>query len=395
MTRMRVAALLVGAVATGGCASQGAGSEMAAAPAAPVTGAYVTKLGNDTVAVERFSRTADRLEGDLAIRAGGLRVTHYVMHLGPDGTIRRVETATRPGIGSPDAVPTLSQVVTWTGDTVVTEQKRGDSTRVVRAAVRPGTVLYLPYGYGPYQLAISRLATPSDSVLMHPVATQTVWPIRMRRIAGDSVQVETFNGTIFGRVDARGHFRRMQTVGGTFTLAAESMPYERFPVIIAALAEKERAAGILRQLSSRDSVRAVIGGRANVAIDYHRPSKRGRLIFGGLVPFDSVWRTGANNATSFRTDTDLMIGDTRVPAGSYTLWSIPSRTGWTLIVNKQIGQWGTIYNREQDLARIPMQTRTAPEPREQFTMTIEPDGAGAVLRLAWDDREAWVPIRIP
>lgn len=394
MTMMRVVALLVGAVATGGCASQ-AGPEVAAVPAAPVTGAYVTKLGSDTVAVERFSRTADRLEGDLAIRAGGLRVTHYVMHLGPDGTIQRVETSTRPGIGSPDAVPTLSQVITWSGDTVVTEQKRGDSTRVVRAAVRPGTVLYLPYGYGPYQLAVSRLATPTDSVMMHPLATQTVWPIRVRRISGDSVEVQTFNGTIHGTVDARGHFRRMQTVGGTFTLAAESMPYERFPVIVAALAEQERAAGVLRQLSSRDSVRAIVGGRANVAIDYHRPSKRGRLIFGGLVPFDSVWRTGANNATSFRTDTDLMIGDTRVPAGSYTLWSIPSRTGWTLIVNKQIGQWGTIYNREQDLARIPMQTRTVLQSREQFTMMIEPDGAGANLRLAWDDREAWVPIRIP
>lgn len=395
MTKSMLAALLVGAVATAGCASQGAGSETAVMPAAPVTGGYVVKLGRDTVAAERFTRTADRLEGDLAIRAGGLRVTHYVMHLGPDGTIQRAETVTRPGIGGPDVPPTLSQTTTWIGDSVITEQRRGDSTRIVRAAARPGTVLYLPNGFGPYQLALSRLATPTDSVMMHALVTQTVWPMRMRRISSDSVHIQTFNGVIHGNVDARGQFRRMQTVGGSFTLGAEAMPYERFPVIVAQFAESERTAGVLRQLSTRDSIRAIVGGRANIAIDYHRPAKRGRVIFGGLVPYDSVWRTGANNATSFRTDTDLIIGDARVPAGSYTLWSIPARSGWTLIINKQTGQWGTIYNREQDLVRIPMQVRTIPESRERFQIAVEPESAGAVLRLAWDDREAWVAIRLP
>src|SRR5687767_11071926 len=395
MTKSMLAALFVGAVATAGCASQGAGSETAAMPAAPVTGAYVVKLGRDTVAVERFTRTADRLEGDLAIRTGGLRTTHYVMHLAPDGSVQRMETSTRPGIGGPDVQPTLSQTVTWVGDTIVTEQKRGDSIRVVRMAARPGAVVYLPYGYGPYRLAMQRLSQPTDSVMMYPMAAQTIWPLRLRRISSDSVNLETFNGVIHANVDSRGQIRRMQTVGGTFTLGAEAMPYERFPVIVAQFAESEKSAGVIRQLSIRDSVRAVVAGRANIAIDYHRPAKRGRVIFGGLVPYDSVWRTGANNATSFRTDTDLIVGDARVPAGSYTLWSIPSRSGWTLIINKQTGQWGTIYNREQDLVRIPMQVRTIPESREQFQITVEPETAGAVLRLAWDDREAWVPIRLP
>lgn len=394
MTKSTFAALLFGVAASAGCASQGAGSETAATPAAPITGAYIMTLGRDTVAVERFTRTADRLEGDLTIRTGGLRTTHYVMHLGPDGSVQRVETSTRPGIGSPDVPATLSQQITWSGDTIVTEQKRGDSTRVVRLAARPGTVLYMPFGYAPYQLALGKLRAPTDSVMMSPLASQTVWPMRVRRSA-DSVFVETFNGTLHGTTDNRGLFRGMQTIGGTFRLSAESTSPERYPVIVAQLAERERTEGVLRTLSPRDSVRVVVGGRANVAIDYHRPMKRGRVIFGDLVPFDSVWRTGANNATSFRTDADLVIGTERIPAGSYTLWSVPSRTGWTLIVNKQIGQWGTVYNREQDLARIPMQVRTVPTVREQFQIAVEPSTEGAVLRLAWDDREAWVPIRVP
>lgn len=394
MTKSTFAALIVGAAASAGCASQGAGSETAAGPAAPVTGAYVMTLGRDTVAVERFTRTADRLEGDLTIRAGGLRTTHYVMHLGPDGSVRRVETTTRPGIGSPDVPATLSQRISWSGDTIVTEQKRGDSTRVVRLAARPGTVLYMPYGYAPYQLALERLRVPTDSVMMSPLASQTVWPMRVRRTS-DSVFVETFNGTLRGTIDGRGLFRGMHTVGGTFRLSAERTSPERYPVIVAQLADRERSEGVLRNLSPRDSVRVLVGGRANVAIDYHRPLKRGRVIFGDLVPFDSVWRTGANNATAFRTDTDVMIGNERIPAGSYTLWSVPSRSGWTLIVNRQIGQWGTVYNREQDLARIPMQVRAAPTVHEQFVIAVDPTSDGAVLRLAWDDREASVPIRVP
>ena len=81
---------------------------------------------------------------------------------------------------------------------------------------------------------------------------------------------------------------------------------------------------------------------------------RDRKIFGGLVPYGQVWRTGANSATSLKTDVDLTIGGAPVPAGSYTLYTIPTETGWKLIINKQTGQWGTDYDEKQDLARVDM-----------------------------------------
>ena len=92
----------------------------------------------------------------------------------------------------------------------------------------------------------------------------------------------------------------------------------------------------------------------SVTIDYNAPSMRGRKIMGGLVPYGKVWRTGANPATTLKTAVNLKIGDLTVPAGTYTIYSLPSETTWKLIVNKQTGQWGTVYNQDQDLGRTDM-----------------------------------------
>jgi hypothetical protein len=123
---------------------------------------------------------------------------------------------------------------------------------------------------------------------------------------------------------------------------------------------------------------------------------RGRRIIGQVVPYGQVWRTGANEATHFKTDRDVMIGGTRVPAGSYTLWSVPAADGWTLIVNRQTGQWGTVYDGAQDLARIPVRAETAAgEPVEQLTMRFEPGTGGAAsLVIAWENTRVHVPITV-
>src|SRR3954471_11117283 len=91
-----------------------------------------------------------------------------------------------------------------------------------------------------------------------------------------------------------------------------------------------------------------------ITIDYSAPSVRGRQIAGGLVPYGKVWRTGANAATTLKTPIDIKIGDLKVPAGTYTLYSLPSENGCILIVNKQTGQWGTEYDEAKDLGRVPM-----------------------------------------
>ena len=148
-----------------------------------------------------------------------------------------------------------------------------------------------------------------------------------------------------------------------------------------------------RPASPRDSAVASFGA-ARLSVDYGRPYKRGREIFGGLVPWNRVWRTGANAATTFVTSRDLEIGGRAVPAGTYTLYTLPSPTGWQLIINKQTGQWGTEYNQSEDLARVDMKVEKVAAPVEQFTIELASKGSGGAMHLLWDTTRASVPITV-
>ena len=131
----------------------------------------------------------------------------------------------------------------------------------------------------------------------------------------------------------------------------------------------------------------------SIAIAYGAPSVRGRKIMGGLVPYGEVWRTGANSATALTTATDLMIGTLHVPAGKYTLYTLPSDGTWKLIVSKQTGQWGTEYHQAQDLGRIDMQKETMVSPLEVMTIGFEnTSGAKTQLHIKWEKTDVWVPV---
>ena len=150
---------------------------------------------------------------------------------------------------------------------------------------------------------------------------------------------------------------------------------------------REQAGAGLGALSPRDSVKVVAGGAA-LWIDYGRPAKRGRVVFGDVVPYGEVWRTGANAATQFRSDKALDFGGTVVPAGFYTLWTLPSPTGWKLIVNGETGQWGTAHNAAKDLYTIEMKMSTLPQVVERFTIGVDATDQGGTINLDWDTTRA-------
>jgi len=147
-------------------------------------------------------------------------------------------------------------------------------------------------------------------------------------------------------------------------------------------------------LSPRDSTEVRFNGR-RVYIDYGSPSMRGRKIFGGLRPFNVWWRTGANEATSFVTDANLLMGDSVVPKGEYTLYTLPSETKWTLMINKETGQWGTVYHPEYDLLRLPLKKRTLKEPVEKLKIVLEKvDLTSGVLKISWETTEVWIDFKM-
>lgn len=131
-----------------------------------------------------------------------------------------------------------------------------------------------------------------------------------------------------------------------------------------------------------------------ITIDYSRPFLKGRHVGQELAPYGKVWRTGANEATALTTEIDLNIAGASVPAGKYTIYSVPSDGTWKLIINKETGQWGTVYHEEQDLARVDMQKSQLPQPVEQFTISFDKKSASSAdLVLEWENVRLTVPVQ--
>jgi len=130
-----------------------------------------------------------------------------------------------------------------------------------------------------------------------------------------------------------------------------------------------------------------------IHVDYSSPRMKGRKIFGGLVPFGEPWRAGANEATTFVSDADMDVGGKTVPAGSYTLVTLPTADAWTLIISKQTGEWGVPYPGESyDFGRVPMKVSKLASPLENFTIAFDQSGSACTLRLDWESTRASVEI---
>jgi len=121
----------------------------------------------------------------------------------------------------------------------------------------------------------------------------------------------------------------------------------------------------------------------------HQPRK----IYGGLVPYGQIWRTGANEATTFVTDMNLTVGGKDVPAGNYTIFTVPDADKWILIINRKTGEWGIPYKYEADeLARVDMQLSKTPAPVGNFTIAFDEKGSSCTMNLDWENTRASVEI---
>ncbi len=146
-----------------------------------------------------------------------------------------------------------------------------------------------------------------------------------------------------------------------------------------------------RYTSPPANVEATIAGK-RISVEYYAPSMHGRKVMDGLVPFGEVWCTGANFATKITTAGDLEIGGLRLPAGSYSIWTIPNQNEWTLIINKQTGQSHLSYDSSRDLGRTKMNVKQLAAPVETFKIELRPDnGNKGTLALLWETTEAYIP----
>lgn len=353
------------------------------------TSAFVVRLGTDTLSLEQFTRTANQIRGEYVIRSPRSVHRIYTLDLNPDGTVRRLQLITHNIDGGPGPQEAVFSA-NFTGDTAVISTPRGDSTVTQKVAVPRGTMPYTLHVYGIFeQLARVARAAGKDSVPITVLAgTQGTSGGYLKKRGGDTLSLMFTQGQLAGlgpftfRLDSQGRLAWLTGKGSTVQVDVERV--RSVPIAQAGPMFAHRPLG---QLSVRDTARASVSG-ADVWVDYSRPSKRGREIFGNVVPWNTVWRTGANSATQFSTPVDLVIGGATVPAGKYTLWTLPTPSGWQVILNKQTGQWGTEYHQEQDLVRVPAKVETLATPLEQMTIAFE----GNALTVAWDRTKISVPV---
>jgi len=353
----------------------------------PDTATFITRLGTDTIAIERFTFDGRVLDGVSVMRSPNVSVHHYRAVFGAGG-VDSLTLAEGPA-GRPARTVTTYR---YSDDSVQVETRRDSSTRRQSTGVHGRPLPFAPDVLGPWEVALrgALAAGTGDPQLSLFTGSETI-RYTVHRLGADSLHLAIENGDfgpLVARMDVAGRLQSLDLRTTTDKFLAERVSGLDVDSMTAVFAARELAGKGLGNLSPRDTARATVGA-AHIQIDYGRPMRRGRTIFGNVVPWDTVWRTGANQATQLITDRALVIGGTPVPAGTYSLFTIPSPRGWQLIINKQHGQWGTDYDAKQDLARIPMRFRSLATPTERLTIVTR----GADLVISWDLAEAAVDVK--
>ncbi|MDQ6829438.1 MAG: DUF2911 domain-containing protein [Gemmatimonadota bacterium] len=388
----------------------------ACAPVAPADHyGFIAKLGTDTISVESVTRSATKLTSDETDRFPRVRRRHTEIDLNQDGSIRHlvmdIHTPSEPANQRERRV-----VVDVRKDSVLISKKDAAGTVERKFATQGGMAMaHLPQMYSLYELyfdaALKRAAAAktapggktADSVVMRqfyidrefdrfPLHEGIVYPLPGNKA---DITHDWLAGTGAATFDSAGH---MLTYSGARTTYLVEVTRLATPPDIRPIADHLEALETktgMTQLSVRDTARGNIGG-ATFSIDYGRPLARGRVLIGSsIMPYDIVWRTGADAATQFTTSAPIVLAGMQVPAGTYTLWSVPRKDGAELIVNKQFGQWGTGYDSSRDLGMGRMKTETLAMPVEKFTISIVPiDKTHGTLAMEWGPFRWMAPIQV-
>ena len=354
-------------------------------------GGFLVTLATDTISAERWTRTGNRVEGTAVAHSPFARVITWSMTLNADGTPATFEQSVVRADGT--AIPNTPTVMkmTFTGDSLIRDVTLNGNATSRRSAAPKGTVPIIGGSWYHYQLGTQiamRSGAKEVSAISFAAQQAVTQKIAVNFVGKDSAEVD-YGGSPFGfRLDRNGNVLHGDGAKTTQKFIITPQPNIDVKAIAAAWGQKDAAGQAMGLPSPRDTMKATVGS-AMVMVDYGRPGKRGRVIWGGIVPWGEVWRLGANQATQLVTDKDLEIGGQNIPAGKYTLWMLPAADKTMLIVNKQVGQWGTVYDAAQDLVRIPVEKRAGRSVAERFTVAMD----GDELRFMWDNAGYGVKVR--
>jgi DUF2911 family protein len=372
---------------------------------------FITMLGQDTISMESITRQGNTLTSDEVDRFPRVRIRHTVVDLDDNGGLRHlvmnIHTPSEPS-GQRDR-----KVVAEVANNKVHLSKTDSTGTMSRDFATGGSLIvaHVPQMYGLYELyfvAASKQAAASRGVAGKPVQMRQFYidrefdrfplgDVTVKPLDGGRMEIthDWLSGTGEAMMDSGNN---MLSYSGARTTYKVQVKRLAAPPDIKGIADrfeaKETEGGLVKSLSVRDTTRAQIGN-STFTIDYSRPLARGRTLLGDIIPFDRIWRTGANAATQFTTSAPIKLAGMQVPAGTYTLFTAPHANGVDLIVNKQHGQWGTEYNGSSNLGIAKMTSETTPATVEKFTISITPvDNRHGTLVLEWGSFRWTAPIEV-
>ena len=361
--------------------------------------ALVTVLGSDTLALERWVRAPGRITAEAVVRAPRTTFRRYVMELAPDGSMRRFEERTFDA-AAPGGEAVRSEIFEATADGWTRTLAQGDSVHQARVDAPAAALPFVDLVHWPFEAVLMRAVRGGAGTQPLLAGGRSLAFIVARSGADGWTLTHPLRGPSTARVDAEGRLLSLDAAGTTRKVVVTRVPWMELEGAAARWAAADVAGRGIGDLSGRGREESTVAG-ASIVVDYGTPMKRGRDIFGTVVRWGEVWRTGANRATHFTTSRALVLGDPaagptlEVPAGEYTLFSIPAADGGVLIVNRQTGQNGTSYDAARDLGRVPMRRVMVAEPVERFTIEADSTGASSgVLRILWDTSEFRIPFTV-
>ena len=355
-------------------------------------GFFVAKLGDDTLAVESYQVEGNSIQGTSVVRSPKTTMRYYSMTFNSDGLPESFSLKTGP----PDGGSQIVRDYRYYDDSiaVVTTQNGNSKTSTAKVSGRPYPFFANIYGIWDYAVhhALEAKGAKEFSVLFGNRALKyTVQGTAPGKIELDNPDHDF--GPLEATVDSDGVLDRFDLTATTDKYVANRTSSLNVDAMAKEYAALEQAGHGVGVLSPRDTARVTID-HASILVDYGRPEMRGRTIFGNVVPWNEVWRLGANAATQLVTNKRLAFGRTIVLPGTYSLFAYPAEKGWKLIINYQHGQWGTVYHASRDLARLPLRTEHLKNPVEQFTFHIEGRGKKGVLSFKWEKTEESIPFTV-
>lgn len=342
----------------------------------------LTRLGNDTLAVEKIVNSRDSILATVVLRSPKVRVSSYRFYpnMG-DGIF--FKGLIKDALSGETA---YTQVATREGDSILVSINDGEREKIMAAG--NDILPFIDMVHWPFDIILKRrYQLASDSAIAQNLWSGTrIFDFMVQKLRPDSMTLKhPSRGTMGVVVNDKGELVKLDASQTTRKLTVTRHDKLDFEAMKNRFIEVEKAGKGFGALSGRGNVDKTVAG-VHYAIDFGTPSKRGRAIWGALVKYGERWRTGANRATHFSTDHNIMLGDLEVPPGEYTFFSIPEENTLTLIVNKQTGQNGRSYDEEQDLGRVELSARELDEVVEIFTIDVFESDGKVFLSLQWDKK---------